>query len=68
MFVCSKTGTALNKDFMETDGSLSISGTWYTDVMQHGKAKIKGQPFGVATQVTVADDLDISIDGVLGKF
>jgi hypothetical protein len=56
----------MNKDFVAIDGSVTASGTWYTDFMQYGKAKIKAQPFGVATKLTIEDDLILPVDGVFG--
>jgi hypothetical protein len=56
----------MNKDFEAIDGSVTASGTWYTDFMQYGRAKIKVQPFGVASTLTIEDDLILPVDGVFG--
>jgi hypothetical protein len=56
----------MDKNFIVIDGSVTANGTWYTDLMQYGKAKIKAQPFGVATKLTIEDDLILPVDGVFG--
>jgi len=65
----SKTSTFLNKTFNNEDGSYNVSGTFYSDFMQFGSAKIDGQGFGVVDQITDQVHQHSTIfpaDGVLG--
>jgi hypothetical protein len=56
----------MDKDFGVIDGTVTASGTWYTDLMQYGKTKNKLQPFGVVSTFTIEDDLILPVDGVFG--